>query len=214
MLALVWRRSCRRMGGSPASAARAWKCRVTYSGRSAVPSSRVKTSPVSVQPWPQVWRPHRAPSSSELTTDPVHGGALATDLLDRPPARPRRQHRPRRDDPLVLLDERTDRAPRIRAHPAPLPPPDPHRPAHRRSVNQPHLDPAVRVGDDPARTTAHRLRRRLHRDRQRATLVAVDADHVQAIRANQKVTPVAVAARGTAARRRLAHRRGPRDQER
>ena len=40
---------------------------------------------------------------------------LAADLLDRPPARPRRQHRPRRSDAFVLLHERPDLAGRLRA---------------------------------------------------------------------------------------------------
>ena len=43
---------------------------------------------------------------------------------------------------------------------------------------------------------------------------AVDPDHMQAAQAHEKVTTVAVATPGAAAQRRLAHCRGPRDQER
>ena len=60
---------------------------------------------------------------------------------------------------------------------------------------------------------AHRLRGGLHRHGHRALVVAVDIDHTQVVQADQQVATVAVAAEGTAARRRLGHRRGPREQK-
>ena len=88
---------------------------------------------------------------------------LAADLLDRPPRRPRGQLRPRRGDVLVLLHERPDRTGRLRAHPTPLAPHDPHRPTERRRIDKRDLDPAVGVRDNPAPAAAHHTRRRLHR---------------------------------------------------
>ena len=76
--------------------------------------------------------PHRAPPSAELAADPVDAGVLTADLLDRPPARPRRQRRPGRRDALVLLHERRYRAPRVGTQPPPLTPADPYRATHRR----------------------------------------------------------------------------------
>src|SRR5450759_277809 len=55
-LALVWRRSWSGITGSPASWASAWKCRVAYSGRSALPSSRVNISPESFHAGPHAVR--------------------------------------------------------------------------------------------------------------------------------------------------------------
>ncbi|MEI2810954.1 MAG: hypothetical protein V9F00_12405 [Nocardioides sp.] len=158
--------------------------------------------------------PHRAPPGAELAADPVHRGVLAADLLDRPPARSRRQRRARRGDALVLLHERRHRAPRFGADPPPLTPDDPHRSAHRRGVDQRDRDTAVAVRDDPAGRAAHDRRLGLHRDHERAAVVAVNPDHVQPVQPDQHVTTLAVAAQSTAARRRLTHRRGPRFQKR
>lgn len=146
---------------------------------------------------------HRSPARAELATDPVDRGVLATQLLDRPPARPRCQLGPGCGNPLVLLNERADRTPRVRAHPAPLAPHDPDRPTHRRRIDQPHPDAAVAARADPARATTHRLRRRLDRDRQPVARIALDRDNVQPVQANEQVTTVAVAAQSTAAQRRL-----------
>ena len=49
-------------------------------------------------------------TSAELASDRVDRGVLAADLLDRPPARPRRQHHPGCGDLFVLLHERPDLA--------------------------------------------------------------------------------------------------------
>lgn len=138
--------------------------------------------------------PHRAPAAAKLTSDTVHGRVLATDLLDRPPSRPRRELRARCRDVLVLLDERPDRAASVRAQRAALAPPDPHRPAKRRGVDQAHTDPAMGVGDAPASSAAHRCRRRLHRDLQRVTTLTLDRDHAQPRQPDQQVALVAVAA--------------------
>ena len=129
--------------------------------------------------------PHGAKPAAELTTNPVHRRVLGPRLPDRPQARPHRQPAPRRGHVLVLLHERADRARRLGAHPASHPPPDPHRATHRGSIHHVHLDPAVSVSDDPARPAAHQRRSRPHRRDQPATLVPLQADHVQAGQAHQ-----------------------------
>ena len=162
--------------------------------------------------------PDRAPAGAELAAEAVDGGVLAAQLVDRPPAGAGRELGPRGGDPFVLLDERGDRAGRLGADPAPLAPADPHRSSHRRRVDQAHLEPAMTARDDAAGPAAHHTRRGLHRHCQGAaaivTVVAVDSDDAQAFESEQQITAVAVAAVGTAARRRLTHRRGPQGQER
>lgn len=127
------------------------------------------------------WNGSKVAISALARTAPL----LTRQFLYASPERPgpvRGQHRPKRGDQLVLLDERTDRALRIRAHPTPLALHGPHRLAHRRSVNQPHLQPAMSVCNGASRTAVHRLRRRLHRDRQPAAVVSVHREHVRANR--------------------------------
>ena len=61
-------------------------------------------------------------------------------------------------------------------------------------------DPAVPVREDTARRAAHHRRLGLHRDGQRAVILAGHGDHAQAVEADEKVTTVAVAAERRAAR--------------
>ena len=139
---------------------------------------------------------------------------LAAQLVDGPPAGAGRELGPRRRDAFVLLDERGHRTRGLGAEPAPLAPADPHRATHRRRVDQVDVEAAVPERDDAASTAAHHARRGLHGHRQRAAVVAIDSNDTQAFEAEEQITAVAVAAVGTAARRRLTHRRGPRGQER
>ena len=70
------------------------------------------------------------------------------------------------------------------------------------------------MGQHPARGATHHLRGGLDGHGQRAAIVTVHPDHMQAAQAHEKVTTVAVATPGAAAQRRLGHRRGPWVQER
>src|SRR4029453_15205865 len=158
--------------------------------------------------------PDRARAGAELPAEAVDGGVLAAQLVDGPPAGAGRELGPRRRDAFVLLDERGHRTRGLGAEPAPLAPADPHRATHRRRVDQVDVEAAVPERDDAASTAAHHARGGLHGHRQRppvgAPLVASESNDTQAFEAEEQITAVAVAAVGTAARRRLTHRRGPR----
>ncbi len=95
-------------------------------------------------------RPQRAPRRAQPPGHARHRGLPATDLVDRPPARPHRQQRTRPGHPLVLLSKHTRRAPRPSTPPGPRAPHQPHRPAQARRVDKHHLTAPM------AATTPHR----------------------------------------------------------
>ena len=157
--------------------------------------------------------PHGVPRRPELSGDPADRGVLAADLVDRPPARPRRQQSPRPGDLLVLLGEDLRRTRRLDAAPGPLAPDQPDRPVEARRIDQHHVTAAVAARNDTARRATHRGPKRLdpHRE-QPDVVVELDGDHVQLAEPDEQVATRAVVGVVMAARsdvrRRLRQRRG------
>lgn len=157
--------------------------------------------------------PHGVPRRPELSGDPADRGVLAADLVDRPPARPRRQQSPRPGDLLVLLGEDLRRTRRLDAAPGPLAPDQPDRPVEARRIDQHHVTAAVAARNDTARRATHRGPGRLdpHRE-QPDVVVELDGDHVQLAEPDEQVATRAVVGVVMAARsdvrRRLRQRRG------
>ena len=157
--------------------------------------------------------PHRAPRRTELTRQPVDRGVFATDLADRPPARPGRQQRPRPRHAVVLLGHQPTGAVGLGASPRPLAPGEFNRPAKARSVNQTHLATPVAAHDNAALTASLDPGRRLDRDLQEVSAPVghlLDGGHVQPVQADEKITARAaqVSRAGVRRRRRLGHGRG------
>lgn len=101
------------------------------------------------------------------------------------------QARPAGRQPQVLLGERGDFAVLIRADPATLAPPQPHRAPERRDVDQLDHPTPLRGGHDAAGRAAHQPGRRLHRHDE-AVAVAVNVDHVQRLEPHQQIAAHAV----------------------
>ncbi len=156
--------------------------------------------------------PHRAPRRAELTSQTSDAGVLAAQLIDRPPARPRRQQRPWTSQICVLLSERPGRAPLLGTAPRPFTPDQPDRPPEAGHIDELHLAASVAVRNHPARPAPARPGGCFDDDADQPGVFA-DVDDVEAIEADEEVTPIAVArslrtwARAVA-RRRLEHRRG------
>ena len=95
---------------------------------------------------------HRVPITTQLSGDLLDRASQFPDLDGHPPGGPRRQQPPYRTNHGALLDERPNRTPRVRARPPTFPPPQPHRPAERRQINQHHAPIALgphRTGSPP-----------------------------------------------------------------
>ncbi|GAA1805702.1 hypothetical protein GCM10009811_31520 [Nostocoides veronense] len=93
--------------------------------------------------------------------------------------------------------------------PASLAPDEPDRPTESGRVDQADADPAVNVSDHPAPRATLRFRSGLERYDQLVTLLAFDSGDMQAGHPNKQIATLAIGAGGTAAQRRLGHRRGP-----
>ncbi len=152
--------------------------------------------------------PHGMPATAELTADPVHGGVLAADLLNRPPTRTRGElapggrrparPAPRTRPPDTMAPGKPTAACATRSSPAAPPTasrsgaPPPGRARRPRTLNSPSL---------PARTPPSSSTPRCRRGSRRPP---------GAVQADQKITTVAVGAtRKRAAQRSIGHRRGP-----
>ena len=105
--------------------------------------------------------PYRPPGRAELPRQAEDGGVLATDLPDRPPARPGAQQRPRLGDGVVLLRQHPARAVAFAAPPRSLALGELDRSAEARRVDQPHVAPPVAAHHDATLAAALDPRGRL-----------------------------------------------------
>ena len=86
---------------------------------------------------------HRVPVAAEVGSDLRHGSAVMADLVRRPPTRTIRHPATVSSNPTVGLDERNDRALRVRATPTLLRPDQPGPPTEARQVDEFDLDTAM-----------------------------------------------------------------------
>jgi hypothetical protein len=158
-------------------------------------------------------RLHGAPRRPELPRQAQDRRTFATDLIDRPPARPRRQQGPRSGDGVVLLGEHPRRAVRLGAPPRPLAPRELNRPTEARCVDQPHLATSVAAHHDAQARQPSTLAGDSTVTRKQGPRPAdhlPDGGHVQPVEADEKITAGAaqVSRAGASRRRRLGHGRG------
>src|SRR5690606_18516287 len=137
--------------------------------------------------------PHGVPGRPELAGDPPDRGVLTADLVDRPPARPRGQQRPRPRHLLVLLGEHLRRTDRLLTAPRPFAPHQPDRPVEARRVDQRDGAAAMTMRDHATTRATHRRPWRLHTDSEQTDVVVeLDAGHMQVPEPDQQVATRAV----------------------
>ena len=154
--------------------------------------------------------PQCLPGAAQLPGQALDRGVLPPHLPDRPPGRASSEQRPAWRHLGVLLHERGHRAHRLGTHPSSFPPPQPHRPAEARRVDQLHPLPPMSMRHDPAGGATHHRRRPGLDLYPQPGVVAFDADHMEPRQADQKIATLAVAPGSSATGSRIRHRRGPR----
>ena len=146
---------------------------------------------------------HRMPPTPKFRSHLIDRATLPPDLGGHPPSRPRRQQRTHRTNPRVLFDERSHTTLGIQPRPAPLPPPQPHRPTKRRQVHQHHRPIALRPHPTTTGPTGRAGLTRADHHLQRPFPGIVDPDQLHLAQAYQQLAHT----------RKISFHRGPPDSD-
>ena len=148
--------------------------------------------------------PHGVPRGCELSGQASDGGSFEAQLSDRPAARPRPQMRPGCAHPLAMFQECQRLARGFAAHPASLKPPDPHRDPGPGRVDHLHHHTPVTLSNHPATWAASAAITGLYVEHQ--SIWGANRTHqMEALQADQQITPTTTIKRHRAAAGRVRH---------
>lgn len=148
--------------------------------------------------------PHGIPRICQLSSQSCNGGSLEAQLSDRPADRPRPQMRPGSTQRVVLLDEGRDLAGGFAAYPAPFVPSDPRRDPGPGRVDHLHHHTPVPMSDHPITRAASTAITGLYVEHQ-TILTPSDSDQMEALHANEQITPITTIKRHRAAAGSVRH---------
>jgi len=135
--------------------------------------------------------PQGVPVHPQMPGQRRDGGVIVGQRIGRPPDCPAGQHRPRRDQ-LVLLRPGLDRAGGLGAAPDPFQPDQQHRDAEARRVRGPHAAPAVPGGHHPTARAAGHIGVGLDRDHQ-LVVPSAHVEHMHPVAVEHRIGPDAPA---------------------